>query len=157
VTMDTQQHESVVVFPLGNRRFALPTMDVVELFRQGAIQTFPHTTSGIAGVLVRRGEILPVWDVAQALIGADHTAQKYFLIVQRNFAGRERTAVLISGECQMLNAELAPPPGNAAAHVRGVFWMEGEEVEVLDLERLGVSDGQQIRPPLEEAKGGEQI
>lgn len=156
MTVNAARLESVVVFPLGGRRFALPTHDVVELSRPGVIQTFPHTTPGIVGVMVRRGEILPVWDVARTLLGTDDATQKYFLVVQRNFAGSEPTALLISGECQMLNAEVMPPPEGAAAHARGLLWLEGEAVEVIDLGRLATPQGPCNRPTIEAAKEGEQ-
>jgi chemotaxis signal transduction protein len=148
--------ESVVVFPLGDQRFALPTADVVELSRPGVIQTFPHTTPGVMGVLVRRGEVLPVWDLARALLGTDDATRKFFLVVRRNFAGSEPTALLISGECQMLNAEVMPPPEGAAAHARGLLWLEGEAVEVIDIGRLATPQGQRNRPTLEVGKEGEQ-
>ncbi len=155
MTVNVAGKESMVVFPLGDRRFALPTADVVELSRPGVIQTFPHTTPGIMGVLVRRGEVLPVWDVARALLGTDDATQKFFLVVRRNSAGSEPTALLISGECQMLNAEVMPPPEGAAAHARGLLWLEGEAVEVIDLGRLATPQVQANRPTLEATKEGE--
>ena len=51
----TSGPESFVVFPLGGRRFALPTTDVVELSRTGTVQKFPHTSPVMVGILVRRG------------------------------------------------------------------------------------------------------
>lgn len=128
--------ESFVVFPLGGRRFALLTTDVVELSRTGSVHMFPHTTPGLVGVLVRRGEVLPVWDVAQTLLGADEATLKYCLVTRRNFAGEERTAIPVSGDCQMLQAEMLPPPEGSAAYVRGVLMLEGQTVEALDLARL---------------------
>lgn len=157
MSSDAAGKESMVVFPLGDRRFALPTADVVELSRPGVIQTFPHTTPGILGVLVRRDEVLPVWDVARALLGTDDATQKFFLVVRRNFAGSEPTALLISGECQMLNAEVMPPPEGAAAHARGLLWLEGEAVEVIDLGRIVSTQGRSNTPTLEAAKEGDRV
>jgi chemotaxis signal transduction protein len=132
--------ESFVVFPLGSRRFALLTAEVVELCRAGLVQEFPHTTTGLAGVLVRRGEVLPVWDVA-TLLGKENAAQRFWLVTRRNSAGEEPTAIPVSGECQMLRAEMLPPPDGSAEHVRGVLVLEGQPVEVLDLARLAVPCG----------------
>jgi chemotaxis signal transduction protein len=134
--------ESFVVFPLGVRRFALLTSDVVELSRAGLVQTFPHTTPGVTGVLVRRGEILPVWDVAEALLGSESVTKRFWLVTRRHFAGEEPTAIPVSGECQMLRAEMLPPPEGSAGHVRGVLVLEDQPVEVLDLARLAIPRGQ---------------
>jgi CheW-like protein len=124
--------ESFVVFSLAGKRFAMPAADVVELSRSGAVQTFPHTTPGMRGVLLHRGEILPIWDVAQTLIGTITPARNYYLILRRNFAGQESTAVPVSGECQLLHAEMLPPPETSPPHICGLLFLEGQRVEVLD-------------------------
>jgi len=127
---------SFVVFPLGGRHFALPTTEVLELARNGEVQSFPHTTPALEGVLVCRGEILPVWDLAHTLLGSNYTARKFWLVTRRNFAGEERTAVPVSGECQMFTAEMLPPPEGSAAYVQGVLSWQNQTIEVLDLARL---------------------
>jgi chemotaxis signal transduction protein len=128
--------ESFVIFPLGSRRFALPTCDVVELTRTGFVHKLPHATPDLSGVLVRRGEVLPVWDVTRILLGPGREILKYWLVTRRNFAGEELTAIPVSGECQMLSAEMLPAPQGAASHVRGVLPLENQWVEVLDLARM---------------------
>ncbi len=131
---------SFVVFPLCGRRFALPAADVVELSRTGSVHLFPHETPSLVGVLVRRGEILPVWDLAPALLGLEEPTLKYCLITRRNFAGEEWTAIPVSGECQMLRSELLPAPEGAAAHVCGVMQLDGEAIEVIDLAEVAVTE-----------------
>ena len=129
-----------VIFPLGNRRYALESTGVAELLGSGRVQTFPHSTPGLAGVLVHRNGVLPVWDVAQSLIGPGGAPQKYFLIARCKFAGVEEwTAIPVSGECQILHAESAPAPDDAPAYVRGVLSLDGASIDVLDLEFLAVS------------------
>jgi chemotaxis signal transduction protein len=139
VNTPIQAPESFVVFPLGPRRFALPTSDVVELTRTGFVQKFPHTTFGLSGVLMRRGDVLPVWDVTRALLGPGRQTLKYWLVTRRNFAGEELTAIPVSGECQMLNVKMLPPPEGSAQHVRGVLPVDEQIVEVLDLAQLGAA------------------
>ena len=130
--------ESFVIFPLGRRRFALPTSEVVELTRTGLVQKFPHKTRGLPGVLMRRGDVLPVWDVTQPLLGPVKERMKFWLVTRRNFAGQELTAIPVSGECQMLSAEMQPAPEGAAQHVRGALLIENQLIEVIDLARLAV-------------------
>jgi chemotaxis signal transduction protein len=126
-----------VIFPLGNQRYAVDSADVVELVGSGKVQTFPHSTPGLLGVLMRRNIVLPVWDIAQALIGPDGAPQKYFLIARCKFAEcEERTAIPVSGECQMVHCELSAAPEFAPLYVRGVLPCDGSSIEVLDLEQL---------------------
>lgn len=127
--------ESFVVFPLGSRLFALPTTDVIELSRDGQLQAFPHTTPVLGGILVRRGEILPVWDLASRL-RIEMGPSKFWLVTRRNFAAEEPTAVAVSGECQMLRSEMLPPPEGSADYVRGILSVFEQPIEVLDLARL---------------------
>jgi chemotaxis signal transduction protein len=134
--MPISAQESFVIFPLGGRRFALPSTDVVELTRTGFVQKFPLTTAGLTGVLMRRGDVLPVWDITRTLLGPGKETLKYWLVTRRNFAGEELTAIPVSGECQMMNMEMLPPPQGSAQHVRGVLPVENQWVEVLDLAQL---------------------
>jgi purine-binding chemotaxis protein CheW len=137
VSPKTLTQESFVVFPLGERRLALPTSDVVELSRTGSVHLFPHTMPALLGVLLRRGEILPVWDLAQTLLGSEEPTLKYCLVTRHNFAGEEWTAIPVSGECQMVRSDMLPPPEGSATYVRGVLLLDGQPIEVLDLVELG--------------------
>ena len=98
---------SFVVFPLGGRHFALPTTEVLELPGWGSTE-FPHTTPALEGVLVCRGESYPFESVHSPRL--NHLARKYWLVTRRNFAGEERTAIPVTGECPMLQAEMVAPP-----------------------------------------------
>ncbi len=134
------QAQSFVLFPLGEQRFALPSADVLELSRPGIVQEFPHTTPGLAGVLVRRGRILPVWDIAPTLMGSNALACKLYLLAWRKFdAARECTAIQVSGECQLVHGEMQPPSEHQPAYVRGSLLIDAESVQVLDLEVLAAA------------------
>ena len=126
-----------VIFAIGEKRYALESGEVVELLRSGQVQSFPHSTPGLVGVLLHRSTVLPVWDVAQALIGPGGAPQKYFLVARCKFGGIEEwTAIPVSGECQMLHAEMAPALDLSPGYVRGVLTLDSEAIEVLDLELL---------------------
>ena len=129
--------DTFVLFPLGNKRFALPATQVSELARQDEPQTFPHTTPLLTGVVLRRNQIVPVADIAPILIGPEAPARKFFLIVN----GREnskacRTAIPVTGECELAHAEKLTVTGRLPAYVCGLLSLHDEIVEVLDLERL---------------------
>ena len=129
--------EKFVLFPLGRRRFALRADCVTELAIPDTLQAFPHTTPLLTGVLVRRGRIIPVLDVAQVLIGPDAPPRKFYLIASRKFArATEWTAVPVSGECELLSAELVAPTGRLPQYVVGLLNLKDEIVEVIELEKL---------------------
>lgn len=129
--------ETFVLFPLGKKRFALPAEQVGELAHQDAAQTFPHTTSLLTGVVLRRNQILPVVDVAAVLIGPEAPVRKFYLILNRTVKGKvSRTAIPVTGECELAEAEQLPATGKLPPYVSGLLSFKDEIVEVLDIERL---------------------
>jgi chemotaxis signal transduction protein len=133
---------SFVLFPMGEKHFALPADRVTELARVDQQQGIPHTTPLVTGVLVRRGEVIPVWDIAPSLVGPDAPTRKYYLIARRRFgSAEESTAIPVTGDCELLNKEMMAPVGQIAPYVEGLLTLENEVVEVINLEMLaeGVS------------------
>ncbi len=128
---------SFVLFPLGTRRFAVPAEQVTELARTDTMQVFPHTTPWVAGVLVRRGQIVPVCDIAQALVGLNVPPRRLYLLAKRRFEGSEETtAIPVTGDCELVTADLLPCAGKVSHNVVGLLAFENEVVEVLDLEKV---------------------
>jgi len=126
-----------VLFPLGRKRFALPAEQVTELARMDYVHDFPSNTRLVNGVLLRRGEVIPVYDVAQVLVGDDAPTRKFYLIAKRKFETvEERTAIPVSGDCELTSSVLLPPTGKLAVYVAGLLSLEKEIVEVIDLEKL---------------------
>jgi chemotaxis signal transduction protein len=133
----TAGDSSFVLFPLGRKRFALPAEKVTELAKPDRLQAFPHRTPLLAGVLVRRGRIVPVCDVAHALVGPNAPQRKFYLIANRQFGSRkEWTAIPVTGECELTSAEPQQPQTKLPDYVTGVLSLENEIIEVLDLEKL---------------------
>jgi chemotaxis signal transduction protein len=131
---DSQQF---VLFPLGSKRFALPAGLVTELARPDRMHTFPHTTSLLAGVLLRRGHVIPVCDVAEVLVGNGAPARKFFLIATSTLANQsEWTALPVTGECELTASEMLQPTGELPRYVAGLLSLKDEIVEVIDLEKL---------------------
>jgi two-component system chemotaxis response regulator CheV len=141
--MNAASTNSFVLFPLGRKRFALPAGTVSELARPDTVHAFPSNTRMVSGVLLRRGEVIPVCDVAQALVGKDAPPRKFYLIAKRKFDKMEEsTAIPVSGDCELTSSELLPPTGKLAEYVVGLLSLEKEIVEVIDLEKL-MSEGAQ--------------
>jgi len=142
MTTLSKARDSFVLFPLGKKRFALLAEGVSELARQrlhgeDEQQTFPHTTRMLTGVIVRRNQIIPVADIAPALIGPEIPERKFYLIVNLTARGKmSRAAVPVTGECELAEAERLPANGKLPPYVSGLLSVNDELVEVLDLERL---------------------
>ena len=142
MTKGSKARDSFVVFPLGRKRFALPAEQVSELSRQrehgeDEQQTFPHTTRLLTGVVLRRNQIVPVADIAPTLVGPEIPERKFYLIVNLSGKGKAtRTAVPVTGECELTEAERLPVNGSLPQYVSGLLSFDDEIVEVLALERL---------------------
>src|SRR4051812_14172738 len=133
--------QKFVLFPLGKKRFAMSAEQVTELAQPDTLQSFPHTTPLMAGVLVRRGRIVPVLDIAQVLIGPNAPARKFYLIANRKFGSEmEWTAVPVTGECELMNSLMVAPTGRLPRYVVGLLSLDGEIVEVIDLEKLATPE-----------------
>src|SRR5579883_1972892 len=126
--------QSFVIFPLGPKRFAIKAEQVTELARPDTIQFFPHTTPLITGVLVRRARIIPVCDIAAALMKDDMPPRKYYLIAKRQMgAGVELMAIPVSGDCELASGEVKPPPPMCRLphYATGVLPLQHELIEVV--------------------------
>jgi len=132
-----ERDNSYVLFPLGEKRFALPAETVTELARPDNVQTFPHRTPLLTGVLVRRGRIVPVCDVAQVLVGPAAPARKFYLIANCRLDSRqELTAVPVTGECELAAAARMPLTGKEPRYISGLLVLGDETVGIIALEKL---------------------
>jgi chemotaxis signal transduction protein len=135
--MSDGRAKSYVLFPMGSKRFAVPAEFVEELARPDHLQTFPHRTPLLTGVLVRRGKIVPVCDVAQILVGADAPPRKFYLIANREAtAHQEWTAIPVTGECTLASLEPSRPEVGQPPYVTEVLRAGEESVAVVDLSKL---------------------
>ena len=140
--MTAGNENSYVLFPLGEKRFALPATMVAELARPDNLQAFPHRTPLLAGVLVRRGRIVPVCDVAQVLVGPDAPPRKFYLIANCQVGPRQEwTAIPVTGECELASLRPSRSSGTQPPYVMGALHLEGETVDIVDLEKLVSIEG----------------
>lgn len=130
--------KSFVLFTLGRKRFALAAGSVVELVGSSHLHMFRHTNPLLLGVLVRRGRIIPVWDVTRLLQGATQASRKFHLIARQNFGGAaEWTALPVTGQCEIIaGLEPFPPSAGHPPWVAALLLLVEEVVEILDLDQL---------------------
>ena len=132
--------KSYVLLQIGERRFAMPAENVSELAPPVRLHEFPHTAPLVAGVIVRRGRIVPVYDVSSVLTGKRSSAHRFYLIARRNFgAVSEPSAIPVSGECELATAEIEAPSADGPDYISGSLMIGEERIEVLDMEALVTS------------------
>ena len=129
--------KSWVLLHVGNRRFALPAESVMELAPPVRLHNFQHTSNLIAGVIVRRGRIVPVYDVSPVLCGRESSVHRFYLIAERAFGkASEAGAIPVNGECELATSEMLPPQENGPSYFAGTLAIENENIDVLDLQEL---------------------
>jgi chemotaxis signal transduction protein len=128
---------SCVLLRLAERTFALPADQVAELVSPSRIFRFPHHTAELDGVILRRGRVVPVCDLAEKLTGKRLHSRRFYLIAWRQqAASRETVALPVSGECELIKADLTPAGPSDSPHVAAWLSHNGEVVEVLNLNAL---------------------
>jgi chemotaxis signal transduction protein len=134
---ENHARKSWVLLHVGNRRFALPAESVMELAPPVRLHNFPHTSRLIAGVIVRRGRIVPVYDVSPVLCGRESSVHRFYLIAERAFGNAsEASAIPVNGECELANSEMQPRDEKAPLYFAGTLAIENENIDVLDLQKL---------------------
>ena len=129
--------QSFVLLRLGERRFAVAANQIAELVPPSRIFRFPHHTSEVEGVILRRGRIVPVCDVAEKLIGKGVKSRRFYLIAQRCYGAQtEWVALPVTGDCELINVEMTLPSDSDAPHVSGWLSHAGDVIEVLNLAAL---------------------
>jgi len=128
---------SFVILQIGNRRFALPSETVVELAPPVRLHRFPHTSPLLAGVIVRRGRIVPVYDAASLLVGRPASGQRFYLIARRQAdRASDLGAIAVNGECELASGDVLPPGADRSAWVAGTLELADDSVEVLNFSAL---------------------
>jgi|GEM_PF-667857 len=139
--------QSFITVPMGSERFALGAESVVEVVAAQKPQTFPHQTSWICGVIVRRNRVIPVCEPA-VLLGLAPFSPRFYLIAEWT---HERVhgccAIPVSDECELVSAPLEIIPSdrldklNSPQFRRGFIPVADGRLEVIDLGKLIFSGG----------------
>jgi chemotaxis signal transduction protein len=129
--------QSFVLLRLGERRFALTAGQIAELVAPSRIFRFPHHTPETEGVILRRGRIVPVCDVSEQLSGKKLTSRRFYLIAIRKYETQsEWIAIPVTGDCELIKAEMTPAGEGDSPHVAAWISHNGEVIEVLNLNAL---------------------
>ena len=138
--MEQSDTRSCVLLRLGERRFALAADQVAELAAPSRIFRFAHRTPEIEGVILRRGRVVPVCDISERLTGKSLGQRRFYLIAAlRQGASIDWIALPVSGECELIRADLTPASTGDSPHVSGWLSHDGEVIELLNLNMLAPS------------------
>jgi purine-binding chemotaxis protein CheW len=148
--MTTVPSDSLVVFQLGEQRFALDVTVVERVVRAVEIAQLPDAPRGVRGVINLQGRIVPVFDLwsrlgqpARAVRAGDH------LIVARTHS---RTVALlvdsVVGVVRRSEAQITPAAEILPdiESISGVMKLDDSLVLVHDLERfLSIEDHEKLQ------------
>jgi chemotaxis signal transduction protein len=131
-----EQIPSFVVAQIGSRRIALQSSGIAELILSPQLHTFPHTTSLIVGVVLRRGRVLPVLDMCLGLLGVPSADAKFYLVIERHVANfADRYAIPVDGECELVSGIMFPPNDQNEFAI-GSLDLGGDVIDVIDFEKV---------------------
>ena len=138
---------SFVLLQIGHRRVALPAQLVAELAPPVRLHTFPHRTPMLAGVIVRRGRVVPVIDTEPVLGGKPPLSHRFYLIAHRSVGKvSELGAIPVNGECELASAEMQPPGMDRPAYVAGTIAVGDDSLDVLNLDAFSPANSAEARP-----------
>jgi chemotaxis signal transduction protein len=139
--------QSFVLLRLGERRFALPASQVAELIAPSRIFRFPHKSPALEGVILRRGRMIAVCDIAEQLTGKRLGARRFNLLATRKYGAQlDWIAIPVSGECELINVDVIQAAANDSPHVDGWLSHGGEVIEVLRLSALTPGPAETLLP-----------
>jgi len=131
---------SFVLLQIGHRRIALSAAQVAELAPPVRLHTFPHTAPMLAGVIVRRGRVVPVIDTQPVLGSKSPISHRFYLVVRRNVGQEsELGAIPVNGECELVNGEMQPPAMDRPPYVAGTIRVDDDSLDVLNLDAFSVT------------------
>lgn len=135
--IENTDRKSYVLVQIGDRRFAMSAVTVSELAPPVRLHQFPQSSPWVAGVIVRRGRIVPVYDVSRILAGKNSPAHRFYLVATRDFGSfDEPSAIPVDGECELVTAAMQNPDAASSKYITGTLTIADENIQVLDLNAL---------------------
>jgi len=133
--MSAASTKSYVLLRIGDRRFALPSAEVSELAPPVRLHQFPHNSPLVSGIIVRRGRLVPVYDVCPLLTGKNSPSHQFYLVARRHFgSASEPAAIPVNGDSELVTADAVQV--TSPKYVSGMLMIGEESIEVLDLDSL---------------------
>ncbi len=134
--------KQVVVFKLGDREYAIDILDVQEIQRYTEPTEVPNAPSFVKGIINLRGDIIPIFDLAERLWGypveVDETAKIIIVMI-----GDKKVGFVVNDVHEVLRVTsdiVAEVPETIGPSVRqflkGVIKLDGRLILWLDVPKL---------------------
>lgn len=143
MTEHLERTQGILLFSLaGGQTFALGTLKIKELVPYTQLSVLPHSHPAVIGTAHVRGKTLPVVDMSAAMGRApldESNARAGYIIVtdcQRKEVGFLVAAVDRIVECSWRDIHSPPPSLGRKAFVAGVARLDGELIQMVDVERI---------------------
>jgi len=137
-----------LLFPAAGRDCAIAAERVAELTPPAPVHVFPHGSGEIAGVILRHGRVIPLYQLARLLPAATDDVSvaapgeeagglaQYQVIVVRQVAGAaEQAAFTVDGACDLVTAELMPAKSDSPAVMGELAW-RGRTYTAFNIDQL---------------------
>ena len=132
----------VVVFKLGDREYAIDILDVQEIQRYTEPTEVPNAPSFVKGIINLRGDIIPIFDLAERLWGypveVDETAKIIIVMI-----GDKKVGFIVNDVHEVLRVTsdiVAEVPdtigGNVRQFLKGVIKLDGRLILWIDVPKL---------------------
>jgi chemotaxis signal transduction protein len=140
--MSATNAKSYVLLQIGDRRFALPSAEVSELAPPVRLHQFPHNSPLVSGIIVRRGQLVPVYDVCPLLTGKNSPSHQFYLVARRHFgSASEPAAIPVNGDSELVTADAVQV--TSPKYVSGILMIGEESIEILDLDSLAAAESRE--------------
>lgn len=132
----------LLMFRLGGRqRFGINVFKVREVLKRPALTRIPRSHYVICGVANMRGQTIPIMDLAAAVGKAPLNLDDETFVIVTEY-NRLVQGFLVSGVDRIVNMnweEIKPPPrGMGQNYLTAVTSVDGELVEIIDVEKVMV-------------------
>jgi purine-binding chemotaxis protein CheW len=120
---------------VGRERYALPIENVLEVAELGVLSAVPGAGGAVLGVRNLRGQVLPVFDLAQLLAIAGDGSSSRVVVAEHD----GRLAGLAVDEVTDVGALEGEAEETGAEHLSGAILEDGQLVGLIDIGHLFAS------------------
>lgn len=136
----------------GHRRFGINVFKVREVINAPRLVRLPKANQVVRGIAHIRGSTIPVLDLRLATTGAPLSAGDNDSVIITEY-NRTVQGFLVSGVDRIINLNwkdiLPPPAGAGSGYVTAVAKVDGELVQIIDVEKVLA----ELRPQQEDGMG----
>ncbi|HEY4485719.1 MAG TPA: chemotaxis protein CheW [Nitrospiria bacterium] len=127
---------------LGDEEYGINLLSIGEIIRPAAITAVPRTPAHIKGIISLRGNVIPIFDLRTrlGLAEGEQSRNTRILIVKLEKGLMGLIADRVTDVIRVGLSRIEPPPGAlhglSPGHLRGVTYVNGRLIILLDLQKV---------------------